>query len=138
MTTDEKQAVALARRFLEAMAQANPEALLAMMSDHPVIAAPYAPVEIPLPRRNEGRENCLLMLEAMMGGIENFEWPELDLHSTDSPGLVMGTGSSRIQMRNGVNYENHYCFKFIIRDGKVAEYHEYFDPAPTLKAFGGY
>jgi len=48
----------------------------------------------------------------------------------------MGTGTSKIKMKSCVDYANNYCFKFIIRDGKVVEYHEYFDPAVTLKAFG--
>lgn len=133
--SNSKSALRVATDFLHTMARVDPDGLTALLTDDVLINAPYAPTEIPLPRRNVGKEACRVMLHAMMGGIESFEWSELDLHATDDPDLVFGTGSSRVMMKNGHPYGNRYCFKFVIKDEKVQEYHEYFDPALALEAF---
>ena len=48
--------------------------------------------------------------------------------------LVRYTGS--IELKAGGRYDNTYVGLFTLRDGRIAEFVEYFDPIILQKAFG--
>jgi hypothetical protein len=41
-----------------------------------------------------------------------------------------------IGLRSGGRYANDYAGRFVVRDGRIAEFHEYFNPLLLQQAFG--
>jgi ketosteroid isomerase-like protein len=64
-----------------------------------------------------------------------FAWKDLQLYATEDRALVFATARSEVVLRTGGQYRNEYCFMMRFRDGKLAEYREYFNPLPAIEAF---
>ena len=129
----DRTAVETARLFLDVLATNDFGAWPALTTEDIEIQMPFAPAG--LPRVLQGRESCLEFVRGFMTLMTTFAFYEVDLHATDDAGLVFGTGRSRAMGQNGKTYSNRYCFRLRIHAGRVAEYHEYFDPQIVLGSF---
>lgn len=126
--------VEIARLLLDALERADFETWASLLAENTVMKFPYSPAG--LPKRCEGRAACEATHRGIFSVIESFAWHDLDLHATDDPELVFGTGRSEVLTKTSQPYRNQYCFIFRIRDGQVIEYCEYFDPLPAIAVFG--
>ncbi len=123
----------LARRWLTALAQADFEAWPLLVAEDVRMRFPFAPPGIP--DCCEGRAACQTVLQAFFAGIVSFAWQELQLHPAEDSELVFATARSSVVLKTGKRYRNEYCFMMRFRDGKLAEYREYFNPLPAIEAF---
>jgi uncharacterized protein len=128
-------ALETARKLLDAFVARDVEAALAVMDDRITIHAPYTPPDIPLDKRVVGKAAVKQMLTVMMGAMAQFRLLDVDLHTTDDPELVVGTGRSEATMRNGQAYGNFYVYQFHIRNGLIFDYYEFFDSHLASKGF---
>ena len=128
-------ALDVAKKLLASFVSQDIDAALSVMAENIVIHAPYSPPDIPLPKSIHGKQAVAEMLRVMFGASEKFELFDIDLHTTDNPELIFGTGHSRAMMKNGQAYGNHYVYVFYIRDGKIFDYYEYFDSHVASQGF---
>jgi ketosteroid isomerase-like protein len=60
--------------------------------------------------------------------FESWDWVELNSYQTDDPEFVMNKARSQAMTVWGAPYENVYILTGRVRDGKLVEFTEYFDP----------
>ena len=59
--------------------------------------------------------------------FENVVW------RTTDDGLAVFEGDGRATLPNGRPYYNHYLMMFEVADGKIARWHEYFNPVTAAR-----
>jgi ketosteroid isomerase-like protein len=90
-----------------------------------------------MPCRYTGRAEWEQMMRAWFGAtFDSFAWSDVELHAGADPNRVFGTGKSRGVMKDGRVYENEYSWIFRLRDGRIVDYIEYFNPLNIIKTFG--
>lgn len=95
---------------------------------------PYAPPGSP--RETVGFKACQTRMIAMASALKSLKWSDVNIRSTDEPGVVITTAKSKAETRWGQVYENDYVLITRFRNGLVCEHIEYFDPAPVIAVFG--
>jgi uncharacterized protein len=128
-----RDVVETTRSFLAALAQADYAAWDSLVAQDVVMRFPFAPRG--LPRTCTGREACRKLVQGLFSVISRFRWLDLDLHATDDAELVCGTGRSEAMTTMDRAYANRYCFVVRVRDERIIEYCEYFDPLPAMDVF---
>lgn len=131
MSDTEAKKIALAS--LELTAACDMAGLGALMDDNIVMRFPFSPEGFP--NFCEGKEQCLAMTTGIFSAIKSFEWIDLTAYATDEPGVVFLTARSKVETKGGKPYANQYCFKIVVKNGKILEHNEFFNPAPIIKAF---
>lgn len=58
------------------------------------------------------------------------------IYATDDPGFFFVKFKGHIEIKAGGIYENDYIASFLLENGKIIEYTEYFNPIVMAKAFG--
>jgi ketosteroid isomerase-like protein len=53
-----------------------------------------------------------------------------------SPEEFFATYRGDITLESGGKYDNDYAGRFVVRDGRIAEFHECFNPIVLQQAFG--
>lgn len=129
-----KSPLEITRRWLQILADADYDAWEGIAASDLVIHTPYATPG--LPKKSEGRQVCLDMAREYGRFLKHFAYHDVDLHATDDPGLVMGTARSEAQTPSGARYANEYCVIARVKDGRISEYWEYFDPQRVIPAAG--
>ncbi|MET0984178.1 MAG: nuclear transport factor 2 family protein [Steroidobacteraceae bacterium] len=122
----------LTHRWLKVLGDADYDAWATLTSSDLVIKTPYAPPG--LPKATEGRETCLKMARQYGELLKKFEYLDVELHTTDDPELIMGTAHSEALTASGHRYANQYCVLARVRNAKIVEYTEYFDPQRVVAA----
>lgn len=98
-----------------------------------VVYFPFAPEG--MPNRFEGRDNFRDAGKHFFDQTKNYLYYDLETILTQDPEFVIITGKSKADLQSGKVYENQYVFFFRVRDGKVVEYWEHFNPLNVMKAF---
>lgn len=134
-TTNVHDEKALVREWLDITAMGPAEAWDGKASDDLVIRLPYAPPGVQEEMRGfaAAREN----LSHHWGTKKSFEWHDVAIRATDEPGLYVTTARSEVELNDGTPYRNSYVMLTRVRDGKVVEHSEYFNPLPVLEMIGG-
>jgi uncharacterized protein len=122
----------LAHRWLNVLADADYDAWATLTSSDLVIRTPYAPPGFP--KVCDGRDVALTIARQYGAILKQFEYLDVDLHTTDDPELIMGTARSEAVTASGGRYANQYCVLLRVRNGKLIEYTEYFDPLRVIAA----
>lgn len=120
------------REFLESFPSDRPRSI-EMLAEDAVMFIPYPATGLDV-RRLDGRDAIAPVFMMAYQLYRDFRWTGMDLHATDDPSLVIGTGSSHALLKDGSVYENSYCFIGRIRDGLICEFTEFFDPRPIYRA----
>lgn len=89
-----------------------------------------------LPKSLERRTAVFNQYKDMPRNFTRMRFPDLVIQDLADPGRFFATFRGEIGLRSGGEYNNTYASLFVIRDGKIAEYYEYFDPIVFQKAFG--
>lgn len=103
---------------------------------HPEIgmSVPFTP--LPGPKETFGTAECEARQRRVYGMYKRFDWTRLELHESADGSTVFGLGASDAELQDGRPYGNRYCFFARMRDGKIIEFTEYFDPLAVLAVFG--
>lgn len=126
--------LAIVRRWLSVLAAGDFDAWPQVAGEALVMRVPFAPP--PFGLAMEGYETCIIGTRGFWAAIKTFVFHEVELHTTDDPELVVGRARSEAETAAGTPYENRYCFFVRVRNGKVVEHSEYFNPLPVIAAFG--
>jgi len=105
-----------------------------MLTEDAEFLRPFAPPG--LPKSTKGRTVWVGSSREAFKAIKEFRWIHLELHGTDEPDVVYGTGKSSAELVGGRHYENEYVFIVEFEDGLVKKFGEYLDPIPVMEAFG--
>ena len=108
--------------------------LLQHWADNGVMELPYAMPGVP--SRAEGREAIAKSGEVSLAMFSRFETPVFELHPTTDPDVFFAEYESDAEIRqSGRPYRNTYVGYFLLRDGKVVHWKEYFNPNVVREAF---
>jgi len=135
--TDAAEGKELVRRFFAALSSLRPDDWIALWHEDGVFDQPFPP-EPGYPARLEGVEaihNHVRSIDQVFGELT---FHDLVVHATDDPQLFVATlRSEGSVVATGHRYENEYVTLLRLRDGKVVQYREFFNPLKVLEAFGG-
>ena len=126
MTTEMATAKEALRAWLDAIAARDMDTCAAMLADDVVVRVPLAPPGVP--PQIEGKAAFEPVLRHVHSLFASYEWFDLELFGTDDEEVAIATAGSRVQLGDGRDYVNDYVVFARVRDGKLVEYREYFDP----------
>jgi ketosteroid isomerase-like protein len=126
--------IQLIREWLDAVSSGPAEAWFAHATEDIVIRLPFAPPGVANELR--GRAHAIEALSGLWKAKKSFAWQDVVIRSTDEPGLYVTTARSEAVLLTGQHYANSYVILTRLRDGKVAEHVEYFNPLPVIAVFG--
>lgn len=128
----------LVRAYTDALNEWDIETMRELSTEDVVFELPFRPPTFE--RETVGREAYMEVLgqarDHMIDGSENLHDRVLDTLASD-PNIVIATYKSDMKLRSGVQYANEYISRFVLRDGKVARFVEYYDSIILFRALGG-
>jgi ketosteroid isomerase-like protein len=124
----------LVRDWLDIVATGPAEAWPERAAGDVVIRLPFAPPDVP--NALHGEAAAIAQLSPVWRSQTRFDWREVAILRTEDPELLVTTARSEVLLLSGQNYANSYVILTRIRDGKVVEHTEYFNPLPVIEAFG--
>lgn len=124
---------AVVEEFFASLEAMDVPRFLAVWTEDGVQEMPFSPPGFP--RRLEGREAIANQYRSLPESYRGMRFPREILAMEDPARFVVRyTGS--IELKAGGRYDNSYVGLFTLRDGKVVEFVEYFDPIILRDAFG--
>lgn len=94
---------------------------------------PYVPEGFP--KEYVGSEGIYKQYSGLPKLFSGMRFPR-KIMATEDPNVFFVTFKGEIDIREGGTYQNDYIGIFKLRDGKIYEYTEYFNPIVMAKAFG--
>lgn len=121
------------RRYLEIMNKLDIDALGDLFADDVVVRLPYAPD--PVPKRTDGRANALALYSGFPQLITppGFHDEVIDALATGGE-FVAEYRSDCTMLATGRPYRNDYIARFSVRDDRLTQVAEWFDPIVFLQA----
>jgi ketosteroid isomerase-like protein len=126
--------IKLIREWLDLVSSGPAEAWPAYATEDVVIRLPFAPPGVANELR--GRACAIEALSSLWTAKRSFVWHDVVIRGTDDPELFVTTARSEAVLVSGRHYANNYVILTRLRDRKVAEHVEYFNPLPVIEAFG--
>jgi ketosteroid isomerase-like protein len=126
--------IAVMREWLDLVATGPAEAWPGKVAADVVIRLPFAPPGVA--SELSGFDQAIAALSSVWSAKERFAWRDVVIRRTEDPELLVTTARSEALMRSGQAYANAYVMLTRIRDGKVVEHVEYFNPLPVLEVYG--
>jgi ketosteroid isomerase-like protein len=124
----------LIREWLDLVSSGPAEAWPTYAADDVVIRLPFAPPGVANELR--GRTHAIEALSDLWKAKKSFAWHDVVIRGTDDPELFVTTARSEAVLMSGQHYANNYVILTRLRDRKVVEHVEYFNPLPVIEAFG--
>ena len=126
----EQQNLDIVRRGYEAFGRGDLDALLSLFDENIEWTTP-GPSSLPTSgtRRGHGQVAAFFQSLNEVFEIQRFE-PQHFVAQGDRV-VVLGTDTSRIRA-TGATIDGHWAHSFLLRDGKVAVFHEYMDTAAAV------
>jgi uncharacterized protein len=122
------------REWLEITANGPAEAWHERAAEDVVIRLPFAPPGVASELR--GLTQAIAALSPIWSGKKSFIWHDVIIRGTDDPELFVTTARSEVLLLSGQHYANSYVMLTRLRDGRVVEHVEYFNPLPVIEVFG--
>ncbi|WP_314034590.1 nuclear transport factor 2 family protein [Dietzia sp. CH92] len=126
------------RDYTDALNKWDIETMHDLSTEDIVFELPFRPPTFE--RETVGRAAYMEVLgqarDHMIEGSENLHDMSMDTLAND-PNVVIATYKSDMTLRSGVRYANEYIARFVLRDGKVARFVEYYDSIILFRALGG-
>jgi ketosteroid isomerase-like protein len=120
--------------FLDALEAMCIERFLNVWHENGVQIMPYAPAGFPA--RLEGKEAIRGRYGILFEECNSMRIPDRVFHFTNEPNRVWVEFRGEIQIKATCkSFSNNYVCLFTVRDGKIIEYKEYFNPIIFLHAF---
>ena len=124
----------LIRKWMEITAMGPAEDWVGRASDDLVLRLPYAPPGVKAELR--GFDAARDELGHHWATKTSFDWVDVVIRETEDPELFVTTARSEVMLANGQPYRNDYVMLTRVRDGKVVEHTEYFNPLPIVEMLG--
>ena len=125
-----EQTVAVVERFMAAMAKLDTEAMLAESADDILVQLPAAPPG--LPREAEGKVEFTGFLAGVSALWRSFSLVRCAVHPlADQPDRAVIEYASDSVNSDGSPYRNTYLSIATVRNGKLVNFQEFFDPTPV-------
>jgi ketosteroid isomerase-like protein len=125
--------IKLIREWLDLVSSGPAERWPTFAADDVVIRLPFAPPGVASELR--GRAHAIEALGDLWKAKKSFAWHDVVIRRTDDPGLFVTTARSEAVLMSGQHYANDYVILTRLRDGKVVEHVEYFNPLPVIEVF---
>jgi uncharacterized protein len=125
--------IKLIREWLDLVSSGPAERWPTYATDDVVIRLPFAPPGVANELR--GRAYAIAALSDLWKAKKSFTWRDVVIRGTDDPGLFVTTARSEAVLMSGQHYANDYVILTRLRDGKVAEHVEFFNPLPVIEVF---
>lgn len=122
------------RAFFQRLEAFDIEGFASLFAEGGQQIMPFSPEGFP--KRLDGREAVFNQYKGMPQNFTRMRFPDLAIHDLADPARFFVTYRGEIGLRAGGEYNNTYAGLFVIRDGKITEFTEYFDPITLQKAFG--
>jgi ketosteroid isomerase-like protein len=119
-------------RQLEAMDTGD--RFIALFTEDAKQVMPFAPEGFP--SLLAGREAIRTQYSGLPTAYTHMRFPELTLRDMASPDEFFVTYRGDIGLKSGGRYENEYAGYFVVRDGRIVEFREFFNPIVLQQAFG--
>ena len=123
------------REFFAALEAMDVDRFLKVWHERGVQVMPFALEGFP--SLLDGREAVKRQYESLPKNFTAMRFPALSIYPTQDPGVFWATWRGEIQIKaSGRMYNNNYAGMFKLRDGRLVEFHEYFNPIVLMQAFG--
>jgi ketosteroid isomerase-like protein len=119
-------------RRLEAMDTGD--AFVALFTEDAKQLMPFAPQGFPT--LLDGREAIRKQYAGLPNAFTYMRFPGLVIRDLASPNEFFVTYKGDIGLASGGRYANDYAGYFVVRNGRIAEFHEFFNPIVLRQAFG--
>jgi ketosteroid isomerase-like protein len=126
--------IKLIRRWLDLAAMGPADAWPECVDENIVIQLPFAPPGVPTGTR--GLKQAIDKLAPTWKMKERFEWHDVTIRRTEESELFLTTARSDVMLVTDRHYVNDYVMLTRVRDGKVIEHVEYFNPLKVIEAYG--
>jgi hypothetical protein len=127
-----EQTVAVVQRFMDAMSVLDTDAMLAEAADDILAQLPAAPPG--LPREARGKEEFTGFMAGVSTLWRSFSLVRCAVHPlADQPDRAVIEYASDAVNTDGSPYRNTYLGIATVRDGKLVNFQEFFDPAPVTQ-----
>ena len=123
-------------RYFEIMNRLDIDALGDLFADDIVFRLPFAPE--PVPQRTEGKAAVLEVYAGFPSLVSPLGFHDIQIDALADGGQVrrrVPVATARCS-RPARPTATRYIGRFTVRDGKIAEFAEYFDPVVFLEALG--
>ena len=121
----------LMRNWLDILAMGPAEAWVGKVAQDIVIRLPFAPPGVAEEVR--GFDAAREEMSAVWKTKQRFDWHDVVIRRTEDPELLVTTARSDALLVSGRKYANNYIMLTRIRDGKVVEHSEYFNPLHVIE-----
>lgn len=108
-------------------------AFLEVWAEDGVQIMPFSPQGFP--KRLEGKAAIHDQYRSLPENFASMRFPRT-FTATEVPGQILVRYTGEIELKQGGRYDNTYVGLFTVRDGKIVEFVEYFDPIVLVQAFG--
>lgn len=124
----------VALRYLEAFSRLDVDGMIAEVDDDIVLELPVAPDGYP--RRVEGRKDYENLLRPAMTSLwSEFQLTRIEVRAEADPERVVAEYTSKGTIAStGKPYANTYVNLLRVRNGKITETKEFFDPTALTRA----
>ena len=125
-------AISTVRSFFEYMHAKNIDAWADLWHNDARIIVEYQPQGFP--PLIEGREQIIPGFRQLFSNFETYDYEITALYETvDANRIIVEWNVAAKLKSNGDVYEGNNITVFILRDGKIFEYHDYFNPEKFAK-----
>jgi ketosteroid isomerase-like protein len=124
----------LVREWLDLAAMGPAEAWVGKVADDVVVRLPFAPPGV-LPEMR-GFDAARDTLAHHWPTKRSFDWRDVVIRETEEAGLFVVTARSEVVLASGEPYANDYVMLTRVRDGRIVEHDEYFNPLPIIDMIG--
>lgn len=122
--------IKLTREWLDLVAMGPADAWRGRVAEDVVIRLPFAPPGVADELR--GFDHARETLGEHWKTKQSFAWRDVVIRRTEDPELLLTTARSEVMLASGEPYTNDYIMLTRIRDGKITEHIEYFNPLPII------
>jgi ketosteroid isomerase-like protein len=119
--------------FFAALEAKDLNRFLAVWADDGVQIMPFSPVGFP--QRLEGKEAIRNQYGSLPENYRTMRFPR-EILPMEDPNRFVVRYTGEIELTGGGRYDNSYVGLFTVRDGRIAEFVEYFNPIVLQEAFG--
>jgi ketosteroid isomerase-like protein len=131
----ERNRAAVRAFFATLEALGSGEQVAALFAEDGRQVMPFAPQGFPT--LLEGRAAIARQYGGLPAAFTSMRFPGLVIRDLASPREFFATYRGDIALRAGGKYDNDYAGYFVVREGRIAEFREFFNPIVLQRAFGG-
>ena len=123
---------AVIEQFYRVQESKDLDAFVETLHDDIILYTPYAPSSFP--SKTEGKQGVLEIWKNLFDNFGELLIPQYKVYQTDEEGYYMATWEVDIETPTGKRYQSSNIGTYRMKDGKIIEYVEFFNPLRFGKA----